>query len=105
MFIRGNKISYVDMVNVASVAGLNAPAGAAMQLAGIKKLHVTHNVMELNPLRKLRTFRCGAARFFNNSRWDGEVIPGWRAESDSYYDEPETLAESEEPESWPYELR
>jgi hypothetical protein len=59
-----------------------------MQLAGIQVLHVTHNVVDANAAagQKLRAFRIGTARFFHNTRPDGDIIP-------HRYDEPETLAE------------
>jgi hypothetical protein len=93
VFIRNNKIRYVDGQRIPSVAGLGPPAGAAMELAGIKQLHVTHNVVDLNAPNKLRTFRIGMARFFHNNRPDGEVIAGWKGDTDCHYDEPEVIAE------------
>ena len=88
VFIRNNKIRYVDGQRGATVVGLDAPAGAGMQLAGIKVLHVTHNVVDVNAAAgpKLRAFRIGTARFFHNSRPDGDIIP-------HRYDEPESLAD------------
>jgi hypothetical protein len=93
VFIRNNKIRYVDGQKGATVAGLGPPAGAAMELAGIKQLHVTHNVVDLNAPNKLRTFRIGTARFFHNNRPDGEIIAGWKGDTDCHYDEPEVIAE------------
>lgn len=88
VFIRNNKIRYVDGQKASTVAGLGVPAGAGMMLSGIKQLHVAHNVVDVNVAagQKLRTFRIGTARFFHNTRPDGEVIS-------QRYDEPETLAE------------
>jgi hypothetical protein len=86
VFIRNNKIRYVDGKKEASFAGLGPPVGAAMQLAGIKQLHVTHNLADLNAPKKVRTFRIGTARFFHNTHPDGEIIP-------HRYDEPESLAD------------
>jgi len=86
VFIRNNKVRYVDGQKAPTVANLGPPVGSAMQLAGIKQLHVTHNVIDLNATPKLRTFRIGTARFFHNTRPDGDIIP-------HRYDEPESLAE------------
>jgi len=93
VFIRNNKIRYVDALKISTVAGIGSPAGAAMQLAGIKQLHVTYNVMDLNAPNKLRTFRIGMARFFHNTRPGGEIVAGWKGDTDCHYDEPETVAE------------
>ena len=62
-------------------------------LAGIKALQVTHNVVDVNAPNPLRTFRCGAVRFFNNKNPKGVVRPGWKWDTNGHYDEPETLAE------------
>jgi hypothetical protein len=64
-----------------------------MQLAGIKYLHVTHNVLEVNPTPSQKTFRCGIVRFFNNKRPDGVLRRGWKGDTNGYYDEPESVAE------------
>ena len=93
VFIRNNKIRYVEGQSNATIAGLGRPAGGGMQLAGIKQLHVTHNVVDLNAPNKLRTFRCGTVRFFHNTRPDGEFITGWLGDFNNHYDEPGSLAE------------
>ena len=62
-----------------------------MLLAGIKLLHVTHNLVDVNGA--LRTFRCGKARFYNNSKWGEPIVPGFNAESQSFHDEPEVTLE------------
>jgi hypothetical protein len=64
-----------------------------MQLAGIGRLHVLHNVVEVNAWHPLQTFRCGTVRFFNNTKPNGNVVAGWQWDTDGHYDEPETLAE------------
>jgi hypothetical protein len=95
VFIRNNKIRYVDGQKAATVPGLDVPAGAGMELAGIKQLHVTHNVVDANAAagQKLRTFRIGTARFFHNTRPDGDIIAGWKGDTNGHYDDPESLAE------------
>ena len=91
--IRNNRIRYTDGQILATLPGIGAPAGAAMLLAGIARLEVTHNVLEVNIKEALRTYRCGVVRFFNNRKPSGQIRPGWKGEVDGFYDEPETLAE------------
>ena len=93
VFIRNNRIGYPDGQTLPVLPGLGRPVGGGMMLAGIKQLHVTHNVLELQGIHPLRTHRCGMARFFHNNRPNGELIPGYRWESESYYDEPESIVE------------
>jgi hypothetical protein len=93
VLIRHNLIGYTDLLKTPTVAGLGAPAGAGMQLAGIKHLEVIHNVLDLNTRNPLRTFRGGPARFFNNKQPGGKVVPGWKWDTDGHYDEPETVLE------------
>ena len=93
VIVRKNKIGHLDHVNTPSVLGVGAPAGGAMMLAGIKELQVSYNIVEVNARNPLRTYRCGAVRFFNNTDWGGQVRPGWKWDTNGHYDEPETLAE------------
>ena len=93
VIVRKNKIGHLDHVNTPSVLGVGAPAGGAMMLAGIKELQVSDNIVEVNARNPLRTYRCGAVRFFNNTDWGGQVRPGWKWDTNGHYDEPETLAE------------
>ncbi len=93
VFIRNNKVSYVDTEIFPTPAGIGVQAGGGMLLAGIKQLHVTHNVVEVNARQPLRTFRCGTVRYFNNKKLGGTIVPGGIADGDGHYDEPETLME------------
>lgn len=93
VFIRNNRISQVDTEIFPTPAGIGQPAGGGMLLAGIKQLHVTHNLVEVNARQPLRTYRCGMARYFNNKKLDGTIVPGGIAAGDGHYDEPETLME------------
>jgi len=92
-YIRNNKINYVDNQVLPTFYGAGLPIGMAMQLAGIKHLHVTHNVIELNPAGRIRTFHCGKVHAFNNRKFNGEIVPVTNWESMSWYDEPETILE------------
>jgi hypothetical protein len=56
-------------------AGAGTPAGFAMQLAGIKQLHVTNNIINVNAASRIRCFRCGMVRGFNNKKPNAEPIP------------------------------
>ena len=87
VIIRNNRIGYPDGQTLPVLPGLGRPVGGGMMLAGIAQLHVTHNVLELQSAPALRTFRCGMARFFHNNRPNGEIIPGFRWESQSHHDE------------------
>jgi hypothetical protein len=91
--IENNKISYVDTEVFPTPEGIGKQAGGGMMLSGIKQLHVTHNLVEIYPRNPLRTYRCGMARFFNNKKPNGTIVPGWKWDTDGHYDEPETLIE------------
>jgi len=93
VYVRNNKINYVDNQVLPTFYGAGLPIGMAMELAGIKFLHVTHNVMELNPAGRIRTFHCGKVHAFNNRKFNGEIVPVTNWESMSWYDEPETILE------------
>jgi len=93
VFIRNNKIHYVNAITIPTVPGIGAPAGAAMQLSGIKQLHVTRNVIDVNVTPSQRTYRSGTVRFFHNNRPDGELRRGWKWDTNGYYDEPEAIAQ------------
>jgi len=93
VFIRNNKIHYVDAITIPTVPGIGAPAGAAMQLSGIKQLHVTRNVIDVNVTPSQRTYRSGTVRFFHNNRPDGELRRGWKWDTNGYYDEPQAIAQ------------
>ena len=95
VLVRKNQIRYMSAFVRPGAATLGDPAGMAMQLAGIKQVHIRHNVLELKARNPLRTFRCAMARFFNNrnSKNGRSIIaPGWK-DGGGHYDEPETLAE------------
>jgi len=92
VLIRNNKIRYTDGQVLPTMAGIGAPAGGGMQLAGIAQVQVTNNVVDLNASNPMRTFRCGTVRFFNNRKYS-TIIPGWKWDVNGHYDEPETLAE------------
>jgi hypothetical protein len=62
-------------------------------LAGIRQLHVTHNVLEVNARRPVQMFRCGTVHCRYNTDWGGEDIPGWNTDKARQCEEPETVLE------------
>ena len=93
VLICNNRIRYVDGQRAATVAGLGTPSGAAMQLTGIKELHVTRNVVDLNASKKLLAFRCGMVRLFHNTLPGGEFVTSWPLFVQTYHDDPVSVAE------------